>query len=144
MATGSSGKSSRGLVGLDDYEQVSQLTFAERMVRVMATVTVGAIGAVAKIVVVLTLAGHFGLENKTRHSVTIMMMMRENGMCENDTTCQCDHYFCQQIPHYMILIQLQYTSLPIAKIQKLINTIKKYSLKAIFFQHTIGGVAQLL
>lgn len=78
------GKSHLIVLGTDDQmrEHVGQLAHVERMVRVPTILSIGTAA-----MVVVTMAGEFGLEDKATFIATVVVMVWNDGMGEDNHTC---------------------------------------------------------
>ena len=80
-------------------EHVGKTADVERVVGMMA---VAALAAVMRMMLVATMAIDFGFKNKSCPFRTVVVMVRHNGVHEDNRTCQSNYYFCSQMLHCMM------------------------------------------
>lgn len=92
------GKSRLVVLGADDQmrEHVGQLAYIERMVRVPTILSIG-----TAVMVMVTMAGEFGLEDKATPFIAVVVMVRHNGVRQDNCARQRNHSFCRQMFHTM-------------------------------------------
>lgn len=92
------GKSRLIVLGADDQmrEHVGQLAHIERMVRVPTILSIGTAA-----MVMVTMAGEFGLENKATLIIAVVVMVRHNGVRQDNCARQRNHYLFRQMSHNM-------------------------------------------
>lgn len=79
-------------------EHLSQLAGVKRM---MGMPMVAIVMIIITVMVTIAMTGQFCLKNKATLPYTIVVMVRDNGVQQDDCTRQRGHYLCRQMLHSM-------------------------------------------